>query len=165
MKHPDINNGFPIHLAPVDFSSTHIWSAEEIRTHLKEYFTEWIAPEPDTRPLLERDFGTNATIVKQVLAFLSDYPTLTMTALFSSITSNPQNEIDRPVFENLLNHLVQLDYVIQNEWDDGRGHQHHAYQLKPKGREQYERYLQVLTERFRRITTDAHSQNELELRF
>jgi len=161
MKHPNINNGFPIHLTALNFSLTHLCSPEEIQTRLKQFFPEWVAPAPDTRTVLERDFGRDVPVVTAIISLLNEYSELGVTALLSSLNTKPQTEVDGPILETLLAKMVQLNYLVPNSWDDGRGHNHNTYQLNDKGRIVNANYNEALRTRMEQLSQDS---NDMESR-
>lgn len=155
VKHPSIDNGFPVERTPLDLSWTHQWTAWEIQSRLTAYILSWRSPNPDQRPILERDFGRDTHIILKILQLLLEYPSLHITGILSAVNTSPSIDLDRPMLDRLLHRLVSLNYISSNEWDDGRGHQHRSFQIVEKGRTVYQDYLDAME-----LTMDSEFQNQ-----
>jgi len=144
LKRPDINNPFPIELTPLNLSRSHVWTGEEIAARLKTFLLDWTPPAPDLRPLLERDFGPDSAVIRDILTLLKEYEQLGEQAILSSMNSQAGRDLEMARLQWLLNRLAQYGYIKPSEWDDGRGHRRHNYKVSSKGLELYTQYIESL---------------------
>lgn len=149
LKRHDIDHGFPVRIAALDLTWTHLWSSEEIEARLRKFFPGWLPPAPDKRPLLLRDFERDIKVVDDLLSLLDEYNRLGMTSLLSSLNSNPEIDIDRPYLQQLLYRLIHYGYIKPHTRDDGRGHQYNSFEILDKGRELHMNYISWVVERLR----------------
>ena len=161
LKRPDITRPFTVIIMGLDFRNTHVWTPEEIRARVKRILPGFIMPEPDQRPLLERDFPRNTKIVRDLLSLLQEYPALGTTALLSSLNSDPQNDLDKPELELVLGRLQMNGYVRMAE-SEYRGRQRYTYEITDKGRELYMNYLRLLKRRLRELSGEQKIIEEVE---
>ena len=148
LKRADVLNAFPVRMMPPDFAQTHIAEVNELQDRVRLFFPAWEAPKILSRVALERNFsGRDVLLTKRILSLLKEYPDLGTTGLFSSLSANPEMELEMTGLEVVLNRMVQLNYIAVIERDDERGHSHKSYQLKDRGSDALKEYLDELDER------------------
>ena len=160
MKHPDLNIGFPVDLAPLDLPSPRTCSGEEIRARLKSFFPDWTPFTLETRSVLERDFPRNTKVVRDLLSLLDDYDRLSTTNLLSALNSDPEIDIDKPMLDPLLFRLIDLNYILRDEQDEGRGFRRLYYKLTDKGKMVYRDHVEALRARLERLVIDPQGNDE-----
>ena len=148
LKRADIPNAFPVHQTCSNLTKTHIWGESELQDRLTLFFPDWQAPRLIPRVGLERNFsGKGVLIAQRVLSLLQEYPDLGTSGIFASLRSIPELDLEMAELEGVLNRLVHLNYILNIERDDGRGHTHKSYHPREKGLEALREYAEELNRR------------------
>ena len=150
LKREDILNAFPVQIHKMNIKDTRVRSDIEVQERLRNIFSEWQEPIPEERTVIEMDFGRrNTPLIFKILSLLQDYKKLTRQGMLSSLNSDPGIDLDQPALDFKLHRLVNLGYILPNEWEDRQGHRHQSYERSEKGERVYDEYIEELRRRAR----------------
>jgi len=141
MKRIDIANAFPMDVPKFEFSVSQLWDSEAIQARIRAHFSDWSHPVQIAHTLLEQDFGTQISLVIEIIYILASYAKLGKQALLSALNADPAIDLGMIELERLLHKMVQNNYLVATEWVDAHNHRYTSYQLTEKGRQAYNDYL------------------------